>query len=116
MRKTIGGDLREVVRFQTRTETDDGYGNQVSGEWTAQFTRWCDVRPLRGTEEVVASRLQGIQPVRIVVYSDTETRTITPEWRAVDTRGGQVYAIKSIVDEERLSQYLTLDAVLGEAP
>jgi len=109
------GDMNDRLRFESRKATDDGYGNEVAGPWTAQFTRWADIWTMRGGEEVHASRLQGIQPLRIIVYSDSETRTITPEWRAVDTRSGAIYAIKAVVDEERRGQYLTLDAVLGEA-
>lgn len=109
------GDMNDRLRFESRSATDDGYGNEVAGPWTAQFTRWASVWPMRGGEDVIASRLQGVQPFRVTVYSDSETRTVTPEWRAVDTRSGAVYAIKAVVDEERRKQFLTLDCVLGQA-
>ena len=108
--------MRDRLRFESRAATDDGYGNPVAGDWTHRFTRSADVRPARGGEEVLGARLQGIQPVRIIVYSDSETRTVTAEWRAVDNVSGVVYAIRAVADEERRGQFLTLDAVAGVAP
>lgn len=112
---TTAGDMNDRLRFEARASTTDDYGNEGAGEWVARFVRWAMIRPMRGGEEVVASRLQGQQPVRIVVRSDSETRTIMPEWRAVDQRSGAIYAIKAAVDEERRNQFITIDAVLGEA-
>jgi head-tail adaptor len=114
--RTSAGAMRDRLRFESRAVVDDTFGNTVSGDWTHRFTRSADVRPARGGEEVLSAKLQGIQPVRIVVYSDSETRTVTPDWRAVDSRSGLVYAIRTIVDEERRGQFLTLDAVAGAAP
>jgi head-tail adaptor len=108
--------MRDRLRFESRAVADDGYGNPVAGDWTHRFTRSADVRPARGGEEVLAAKLQGVQPVRIIVYSDSETRTVTPEWRAVDSRSGLVYAIRAVADEERRGQFLTLDAIAGAAP
>lgn len=112
---TTAGDMTDRLRFESRAATADDYGNEVAGDWRERFTRWADVWTMRGGEEVIASRLQGKQPVRITVHSDSETRTITPEWRAVDTRSGAIYAIKAVVDEERRNRFITIDAVLGEA-
>ena len=114
--RTSAGAMRDRLRFESRAVTDDGFGNVVAGDWTHRFTRAAAVMPARGSEEVLSAKLQGLQPVRIVVYSDSETRTVTPDWRAVDSRSGLVYAIRTIVDEERRGQFLTLDGVAGAAP
>jgi head-tail adaptor len=114
--RTNAGGMGDRLRFESRAVADDGYGNPVSGDWTHRFTRSADVRPARGGEEVLAAKLQGVQPVRIIVYSDSETRTVTPEWRAVDNASGLVYAIRAVADEERRGQFLTLDAIAGAAP
>jgi len=114
--RTSLGDMRDRLRFESRASVDDGYGNLVAGDWTEQFTRAATIRQMKGGDEaVIAARLQGRVPVRIVVSSDSGTRQITHEWRAVDTRSSVVYAIKTVYDEERRGQFITIDAVIGEA-
>lgn len=114
--RTNVGDMRDRLRFESRSTVDDGYGNLVSGDWTTQFTRAATIRQAKGGDEtVMAARLQGRQPVKIIVSSDTGTRQITHEWRAVDTRTGVVYALKTVFDEERRGQFITMDAIIGEA-
>jgi SPP1 family predicted phage head-tail adaptor len=88
------GELRDRVRFERRQTSDDGYGNTVA-EWIPELSVSARVQPLRGTEAVMASRLQGVQPVLIVVRASAASRAITPEWRAVDARSGTVYAIRT---------------------
>ena len=80
------GGLRERLRFEKRAaQADDGYGNR-EGDWECQFDEYARVRPLTGSEPVIAARLTGVQPVRITVRSCYQTRLITSGWRAVDTR------------------------------
>ena len=88
------GELRERVRFERRVETTDGYGN-TKGQWLPQLTVAARIQPLRGSEAVMASRLQGVQPVLIVIRSSAAARGIAPDWRAVDARTGREYAIRT---------------------
>jgi head-tail adaptor len=41
-----------------------------------------------GGEEVVASRLAGVQPLILTVRSSSQTRQVTSGWRAYDARAG----------------------------
>lgn len=109
------GDLRDRLRFEQRAVLDDGYGNPVSGEFAEQFSRWAEVKPMRGGEDVLAARLQGTQPIMIRVRYDSLTKTITPEWRAVDVRNGTVYAIRTAVDMERRRMWIEMMAEAGVA-
>lgn len=101
------GPLRERVRFEKRAAADDGCGN-TRGDWVAQFSRAAAIRPLQGGEGVIAARLSGTQPALIIVRFDSETRTIAPDWRAVDEASGTVYAIKTAADMERRRAWWTM--------
>lgn len=108
------GSLRERITFDARAVTDDGYGNPVSGDFTEQFTVWGRVRPLKGGETVLASRLAGTQPVIITVRDTSDTREITSAWRA--RVGSVTYALTSPpanMDERR--QYFDILATVGIA-
>lgn len=112
---TQAGDLRFRVRFDKRTEVEGSYGGKQS-DWSAQFTRWADIRPLKGSEPVVAKRLTGIQPVIIIVRRDSDTETITSGWRACEVDGDAVlrtYALKTAVDMERNQEFITMMAESG---
>ena len=91
------GAMRCRLRFEKRAApVEDGYGNTVSGSWTAQFTAAAEVRPLLGSETVIAARLEGRQPAVITVRTCLAAKAITHEWRAVDTWTAQIYALKEI--------------------
>lgn len=106
------GKRRERVTFAKRIAADDGMGNTV-GAFADQFTRWAEIRPMRGGETVIASRLEGVRPVLIIVLRDSETETIGNDWKATDDTDGRVYAIKSIDDMDRDRKDLTLIAEAG---
>lgn len=108
------GALRDRIRFERRQAVEDGYGNSVSN-WQPVFSRDAEIRPLRGNEQVIASRLEGVQPTLIRIRFDSQTSTITPDWRAVDARSGQVYSIRTAADMERRREWITLMCATGEA-
>lgn len=89
------GELRDRVHFQRRGVTDDGFGNELpSGSFETQFTAWAKLRPLRGTETVMASRMEGRQPHVMTIRQSLDARQITTAWQAVDARdGNRVFAV-----------------------
>lgn len=107
------GDMRERVRFEARAEGDDGFGNSAT-DWAAQFSRAAAYLMKPGSESVLAARLQSQQPVTIIVRFDPDTQRITPEWRVVDERTNEVFAIRAAADMDRRRQWLTLVCVAGE--
>jgi head-tail adaptor len=113
--KISSGDFRERVRFEARTIVSDEYGNEVTGEFAAQFERPALYIMKPGSEAVLAARLQGQQPVTMIVHYDSKTKTISPDWRAVDVRTGDVYAIHAAADMDRKRQWWTLVCTTGEA-
>lgn len=109
------GQLRDRLRFESPTPQQDDYGNEIEG-WTAEFTEWAHVKPLKGSETVMAARLSGSQPVAITVRRSTRTRRITTDWRAVHTHDGTVYQIKSPpADMSGKRMYLDMVAEVGVA-
>ena len=120
---TSAARLKCKVRFDIRADLsadsppDDGYGN-VDGGWQQQFTRRAEIKPLQGGESVMASRLDGRQPVLIIVRRDSETKTITTDWRAVEIMPDATerpYNIRSAEDMERDNRFVTLLAERGVA-
>ncbi|KTR07375.1 hypothetical protein NS365_04580 [Aureimonas ureilytica] len=75
----------------------DGYGNTRPGPFVPAITVSAHIRYLKGSETVIASRLAGRQPVVIRVRRTAQTRDIKTDWRATDTRTGQVYNVRAIV-------------------
>ena len=109
------GARKQVLAYETRLEIDDGAGNPVSGPWTEQFKMSAQVHPLRGTEAVMASRLQGIQPYLVTVrFSATTTAAIATDGRLCDTRTGTTYNITSAVPREK-RDYVDVLCVAGTA-
>lgn len=104
------GQMRDQITLERRSSQADGFGNYI-GAWVPAFSRWCSVKALRGGETVIASRLEGRQPVIVMVRSDPETDQIDPEMRA--TINGRIYNIRELprLTEDRL--YLEFLAETG---
>ncbi|OVE92235.1 head-tail adaptor protein [Agrobacterium tumefaciens] len=114
-RKRAGaGSLSERIGFEAEVEGDDGYGGVVVG-FAEQFVEPARLEPRVGSETVIASRLQGLQPYTMTVRSNERTRAVTPAWRARNKRFGVVYAIKAAVNIDERNQWIELLVVQGEA-
>lgn len=109
------GELRERVAFEYRAAVDDGYGNEVSGDWTLGFRCAARIKPLRGGESVQAARLAGKQPVAITVRVSSNTRAVTTDWRVRDTRTDEVYNIRSKVNPDEKRAYFEMECDSGVA-
>ena len=89
------GQLRETVAFDERVLIDDEYGN-TEGTFLEAFQCRAGFTFLRGGEAVMASRLEGRQPVVARVRESSQTRQIEPDWRMRDIRTGASYAVRSV--------------------
>lgn len=91
------GQLKDRVTFSVRASTGDEYGNPTTGGFVDQFTVYARVQYLRGSEPVVAARLQGVQPVVVTVRRTPETDQIKADWRIVDVNdASRVFNIRSV--------------------
>lgn len=77
------GDRNERWTFERRDIDANG---DARGPWTDGRTVWTGVTWLRGTEAVMQDRLTGVQPVVLNVRETSQTKTIKPGWRAIDSR------------------------------
>lgn len=107
------GKLHDRVAFDRPTETADGYGGTIVG-WAEQFAVWASYTRLRGTETVMAARLEGRQPTVIRVRKSTETEQVTTDWRIRDARSGEAFNIRSVIESEDRA-YLDFMAESGVA-
>lgn len=111
--KTGAGPLRELLTAQVRQEIDDGYGNTV-GAWQDQHQHPAAVEARRGSEAVIAGRLQGVVNYIATTRYCASAAQITPDWRFVDARSGAVYAIRTAVPRPR-RDYIDFDVEIGVA-
>lgn len=109
--KRSAGQLYERVAFDERQAASDGYGNNT-GDFAQVVSCRAGFTYLRGSEAVIASRLEGKQPVVVRVRATPETRQIEPDWRMRNLRdgawtdsdetewSGPIYAVRSKAETE----------------
>lgn len=114
---------RRKVAFDSRGSTSgnspagDGYGN-FEDAWAEQFQRSARIRPLTGGEQVLASRLAGVQPVIIIVRRDSQTKLVQPGWRVRDVGDSPAsieFNITAIINRDEKNRYLDMMATTGVA-
>ena len=106
------GQLREKVAFDRRSQEEDGFGNfrtTWSGLVPAIAAR---IQPLRGSEEVQAQRLQGVQPYLVKVRRCAATLGVKTSDRVRNLRTGAVYDIRTVTPDEA-REYVDLICVEG---
>lgn len=91
------GELKHRVRFEQRAPNARG---ERLGPWTEVATEAAKLLFLRGTEAVMAQRLQGKRPVVITVRASAKTRQISTPLQGVNVRTGEVYAIKAVTPDD----------------
>jgi len=111
--KTGAGPLREVLIAQRRVEAEDIYGN-TQGEWQEQCRFNASVEARRGGEAVLAGRLQGTVAYMITARYSVSAASVQPDWRLVDARSGQVYAIRTWIPRPK-RDYIDGDVEIGVA-
>ncbi|WP_144223611.1 phage head closure protein [Mesorhizobium amorphae] len=89
---TSSNSLRERVAFDQRGRASDGGGGTTT-TWQEKFSRRAAYVHRNTGEVVMADRLQKKRTLLIRVRADSQTRAITNDWRARDTKTGQTYNI-----------------------
>lgn len=95
----VANDLRDRVAFDQAGSAADDYGN-VESAFAEQFVVAAQIRYLRGTEPVIAQRLQGVQPVVITVRESSDTSEVDTSWRIRDAREGTIFNIRSVTPSD----------------
>lgn len=115
------GAMRESITLQQYTEIDDGAGNFI-GDYADVTTVPARIRYLKGSEEVLASRLTGVQPVIVTIRNGGPASAVSTDWRVVNERAGldafdlpaETFNIRSIIKTER-GDYIELLCEKGTA-
>lgn len=94
------GQMVELVAFDKRAMVDDGYGNIVAGDWVEQSRHRAKFIYLRGSEAVMAGRMESRESIVIQVRNCQDTRQIDAAWQARDVRRGTPYNVRT-VEEDR---------------
>ena len=113
--RTNAGSLNRRIRFDRRAVASDGYGNEETGWQTLIAGRWARIRPVRGSEDVLADRVQGIVTYEITVRSDSETKTVCAGDRIVNLHTNETYNIHAIVNPDERGGRLVMTCQAGGA-
>lgn len=73
----------------------NGYGAKQAG-FVEQFQTRAEFNYAKGSERVLADRLEAIQPILVRVRSNIDTLRIRPDWQMRDIHTGVAYAIRAI--------------------
>lgn len=112
MKKPVSPRLDKRVAFDERETVDDGYGN-YEGRFVEKLQCWAAFTYLRGSEVVMAARLEGKQPIVVRVRATSATKAIDHDWQMRDLRNGQwtgtapnqvwngpTFAVRSVIPTE----------------
>lgn len=113
MAKAGSGQLHYQVALLKREDVDDGMGNTVS-DFVEQFQTRAEFIHLRGSEAVMAGRLQGKHTQVIRVRNSSNTRLISTDWMVRDVRTGKSFNIRDI-EQEVNRQFIALTCESGVA-
>ncbi|MDX8517968.1 phage head closure protein [Mesorhizobium dulcispinae] len=94
------GQLRESVTLQDFMTIDDGHGNEIS-DFFDVATVPARIQFLKGSEEVIAARLTGTQPIVITIRNGGPSAAVSTDWRVINDRTSETYNIRSIIRSER---------------
>lgn len=93
------GQLVELVAFEKRAVVDDGYGNESAGDFVEEFRQRAAFVFLRGSETVMAARLDSRQPAILRTRNSAQAGLVTTDWRVRDVRKGTVFNIRTITND-----------------
>lgn len=113
MAKAGSGQLHYQVALLKREQVDDGQGN-TEGKFVEQFQTRGEYIHLRGSEAVMAGRLQGKHTQVIRVRNSSNTRLISTDWMLRDVRTGKSFNIRDI-EHEVNRQFIALTCESGVA-
>lgn len=90
------GDLRDRVRWEKPARADDPESGQSKPTWVAVATRWANVKPLGGGEDVKHAQQVPARRYEVTIRSRT-VAALAHDWNAVWTnRGNLVLKVLSV--------------------
>jgi SPP1 family predicted phage head-tail adaptor len=99
------GRLFQRITFQTRSATQDSYGNELDS-WTDLVTVWGACEPISGREFFSALQVNSEITARITVRYSPEVAAVTTKHRAMCE--GKAFDIHAIIDPNRAHSELQM--------
>lgn len=96
LNQTGAGHLQHKVAFDKRAMVDDGYGNEVAGDWQEQFQTRAQFIFLRGSEQVMAARLESREPMLVRIRMSANAQLIDNDWQMRDVRMDRAFNVRDI--------------------
>lgn len=100
--KATASMRREPVRLEQRGDLTDPFDPDAvivgGGDWETRAQCWARIKPMTGSETIIAARLTGKQPAIITVPINPETAAMISDWRIVHQHTGKIYEVKSLAD------------------
>lgn len=106
------GDLRDRIKFERRGLDSNG---DALGPWEEAFSVAAQIIWLRGSEGALQMRMEGKQPVVMVVRSSAMTRDIKTSWRAENARDASQKFNITAVSPSKQSGFIDVLATMGGA-
>ncbi len=110
------GSRRRRLRFERKVSAPDGLGNDEGAFQPLCGPFWATLTPLVGGEEVLAQRLDGVQPYTASLRCCEALLGVTVADRAVDDRSGELFDIKAITNPDGRNAQLAFLLKSGTTP
>ena len=108
------GKLDTRCAFQSMAEVSDG-GGGVETTWTTQFSRWgafAFPNMRSNLETIAAGAVQSAVMADLLVRDDSDTATITPEWRLAAK--GRTWNVRKVDPGDGAAREAALEALSEE--
>lgn len=92
------GSLSSRLEFYKKVDTTADALQNVQRVWELQFTMAAEITQRLGGETVTQARLSGKNIAVINVRRSRQSSEITSDWKAIDTRSGAEWNIRSALE------------------
>lgn len=104
------GKYRDLVRFERRQLDPDGHGGSAK-HWILEFKRMGRLQIESGTERLKAGRNEATERGTVQVRYDSQTNSVTNDWRLVID--GVPYVIENAVNVGRRNKEMEFTVERG---
>lgn len=103
------GRLRNRAEVYSYVVSARDTAGQPTSPYVLQWSKWCGIEALPGSERHTDDRDQAFGQQRIVMRYDSETVTIEPKWRIVF--GTRIFDITSVMNVDQENRQITFRAI-----
>ena len=107
------GELRSRVRIEARGASQSKYSSGAEPFSAIAADRPAKIAPLKGGEEVIAGRLQGVSVYEITVRDEAAFAAASTAWRIVDERTGEIFNIKHTANHDQRGRWRVFTCEAG---